>query len=48
MAIASGVDKQVIYKAQANLDSHKGFNWSGGQILRRTSSSLELKRTHSI
>lgn len=45
MAIASGVDKQVIYKAQANLDSPQGgATGSGGQILRRTSSSLELKK----
>ncbi len=45
MAIASGVDKQLLYKAQTGLDNPVGgATGSGGQILRRTSSALELKK----
>lgn len=42
MAIGSGVDKQVIYKKQTALGTKATA--SGAQVLRRTSSGIELKK----
>lgn len=45
MAIASGVDKQLIYKAQTGLDNPTGgATGASAQLLRRTTSNLELKK----
>ena len=46
MTIGSGVEKQLIYKNKTVLGTKATA--SGAQVLRRTSSGIELKKTLSI